>query len=93
MREENVGRIGSMFFGLFLFFFGLPFTMMPFFFYQLNREGLASNTFESIFFYAVSIPFMMFGLFTQSVGLRMMRGTMEWWEGSSESPDPNLWDH
>ncbi len=29
MREETVNRIGSMFFGLLLFFFGLPFTLVP----------------------------------------------------------------
>ena len=92
MGLNQEGRKGQIFIGAFFFFFGLPFTMMPFFFYQLNREGLASNTFESIFFYAVSIPFMMFGLFTQSVGLRMMRGTMEWWEGPYESMDPDFWD-
>ena len=101
IRKEMKGRMGlnqegsirDIFTGAVIFLFGLPFTLMPFFFYQLNREGLANNTFELIFFYAFSIPFMMFGLFNQSVGLRMMRGTMEWWEGSSESLDPNFWDH
>ncbi len=100
IRKEMKGRmglnqetsIGEIFIGAVLFLFGLPFTLMPFFFYQLNLEIGAINTFFSIFFYAFSIPFMMFGLFTQSVGLRMMRGTMEWWEASYE-PDPNLWDH
>ena len=93
MGQKQEGRIGEIFSGAAIFLFGLPFTLMPYFFYQLNREGLANNTFELIFFYAFSIPFLMFGLYNQSVGLRMMRGTMEWWETSGESPDPNLWDH
>ena len=93
MGQKQEGRIGEIFTGAAIFLFGLPFTLMPYFFYQLNREGLANNTFELIFFYAFSIPFLMFGLFIQSVGVRMMRGTMEWWETSGESPDPNLWDH
>ena len=90
MGLNQEGRIGEIFMGAVIFFFALPFTLMPFFFYQL--EGLANNTFELIFFYAFSIPFMMIGLFFQSVGLRMMRGTMEWPEGSVESLDISLWD-
>ena len=91
MGLNQEGRIGEIFMGAVIFFFALPFTLMPFFFYQL--EGLANITFELIFFYAFSIPFMMIGLFFQWIGLRVMRGTMEWWETSGESPDPNLWDH
>ena len=68
MGPKQNGRIINYILGAFLFFFGLPFTLMPYFFYQLNREGLANNTFELIFFYAFSIPFLMFGLFNQSVG-------------------------
>jgi hypothetical protein len=94
MGLNQEGRIGEIFTGAFLFFFGLPFTLMPFIFYQLDESMFNSDeTFTLLFFIAFSIPFVMFGLFTQSVGLRMMRGTMEWWETSGESPDPNLWDH
>ena len=80
MGLNQEGRIGEIFMGAVIFFFALPFTLMPFFFYQL--EGLANNTFELIFFYAFSIPFMMVGLLFQWIGLRMMRGTMERGEGS-----------
>ena len=48
MREETVGRIGSMFFGLFLFFFGLPFTLVPF---MMLSDGVIDPDypFESLF--------------------------------------------
>ena len=95
MGLNQEGRIGVIFMGAVIFFFALPFTLMPFFFYQL--EGLANNTFELIFFYAFSIPFMMVGLLFQWIGLRMMRGTMELGEGSfyDERPefDMDYWDH
>ena len=90
MGLNQEGRIGEIFMGAVIFFFALPFTLMPFFFYQL--EGLANNTFELIFFYAFSIPFMMIGLFFQWTGLRLMRGTMEWGKGSVESLDMDFWD-
>ena len=90
MGLNQEGRIGEIFMGAVIFFFALPFTLMPFFFYQL--EGLANNTFELIFFYAFSIPFMMIGLFFQWIGLRVMRGTMEWWKGSFESQDLDFWE-
>ena len=73
MREETVGRIRSMFFGLFLFFFGLPFTLSPFFFYQLG-EFNSDDPFTLLFGIAFAMPFFMFGLFILSIGLGMMRG-------------------
>ena len=90
MGLNQEGRIGEIFMGAVIFFFALPFTLMPFFFYQM--EGLANNTFELIFFYAFPIPFMMGGLFFQWIGLRVMRGTMEWWKGSVESQDLHFWE-
>ena len=90
MGLNQEGRIGEIFMGAVIFSFALPFTLMPFFFYQL--EDLANNTSELIFFYAFSIPFMMIGLFFQWIGLRVMRGTMEWWKGSVESQDLDFWE-
>ena len=73
MREETVGRIGSMFFGLFLFFFGLPFTLVPF---MMLSDGVIDPDypFESLFMIIFSIPFLMAGLFVQFFGLRVISG-------------------
>ena len=72
MREETVGRIGSMFFGLFLFFFGLPFTLTPFMI--LSDVGIDPDyPVESLFMIAFTIPFLMGGLLVQFLGLRMIR--------------------
>ena len=57
MGLNQEGRIGEIFMGAVIFFFALPFTLMPFFFYQM--EGLANTPCDGIFFYAVSIPFRM----------------------------------
>ena len=73
MREETVGRIGSMFFGLFLFFFGLPFTLTPFMI--LSDVGIDPDyPVESLFMIAFTIPFLMGGLLVQFFGLSMIRG-------------------
>ena len=73
MREETVGRIGSMFFGLFLFFFGLPFTLVPF---MMLSDGVIDPDypFESLFMIVFSIPFLMAGLLVQFFGLKMISG-------------------
>ena len=73
MREENVGRIGSMFFGLFLFFFGLPFTLVPF---MMLSDGIIDPDypFEALFMIVFSIPFLMAGLFVQLFGLKVISG-------------------
>ena len=73
MREETVGRIGSMFFGLFLFFFGLHFTLVPF---MMLSDGVIDPDypFESLFMIVFSIPFLMAGLFVQLLGLKMISG-------------------
>ena len=73
MNEKTVVRIGSMFFGLFLFFFGLPFTLTPFMFLS---EGVIDPDypFESLFAIIFSIPFLMAGLLVQFFGLSMIRG-------------------
>ena len=73
MREETVNRIGSRFFGLFLFFFGLPFTLVPL---MMLSWGVIDPDypFESLFMIIFSIPFLMAGLFVQFFGLSMIRG-------------------
>ena len=73
MNEKTVVRIGSMFFGLFLFFFGLPFTLVPF---MMLSDGVIDPDypFESLFMIVFSIPFLMAGLFVQFFGLKMISG-------------------
>ena len=68
-----MGRIVQMFFGLFLFFFGLPFTLAPF---MILSDGVIDPDypFESLFMIIFSIPFLMAGLFVQFFGLSMIRG-------------------
>ena len=73
MREETVGRIGSMFFGLFLFFFGLPFTLVPFLILSVGAID-PDYPFESLFMIAFTIPFLIGGLFIQFLGLSMIWG-------------------
>ena len=81
MNEKTVVRIGSMFFGLFLFFFGLPFTLTPFMFLS---EGVIDPDypFESLFMIAFTIPFLIVGLFIQFFGLSMI------WGGLRGTADP-----
>jgi len=73
MNEETVSRIGSMFAGLFLFFFGLPFTLTPF---MILSDGVIDPDypFESLLMIAFTIPFLMGGLLVQFLGLSMIRG-------------------
>jgi len=73
MNEETVSRIGSMFAGLFLFFFGLPFTLTPF---MILSGGVIDPDYplESLFMIAFTIPFLMGGLLFQFFGLSMIRG-------------------
>ena len=73
MNEKTVVRIASMFFGLFLFFFGLPFTLVPF---MMLSDGVIDPgyPFESLFMIIFSIPFLMAGLLVQFLGLSMISG-------------------
>ena len=73
MREETVNRIGSMFFGLFLFFFGLPFTLVPLMMFSWGEID-PDYPFESLFMIIFSIPFLMAGLLVQFFGLSMISG-------------------
>ena len=73
MREETVNRIGSMFFGVFLFFFGLPFTLVPLMMLSWGEID-PDYPFESLLMIIFSIPFLMAGLLAQFFGLSMMRG-------------------
>lgn len=60
-------RGGAMFSGLFLFFFGLPFTCVPLLMFYGVESSFDS---ESIFMCMFSIPFLLAGLFVQMLGIR-----------------------
>ena len=69
--EITGNRSASIIFGLFLFFFGLPFTLVPF---MLFSEGVIdiNHPFESLFMIAFSVPFLLAGLLVQFLGLSTM---------------------
>ena len=73
MREETVNRIGSMFFGLLLFFFGLPFTLVPLMMLSWGEID-PDYPIESLFRIIFSIPFLMAGLLVQFLALSMISG-------------------
>ena len=73
MREETVNRIGSMFFGVFLFFFGLPFTLVPLMMLSWGEID-PDYPVESLFMIIFSIPFLMAGLAVNFLGLSMISG-------------------
>ncbi len=73
MREETVNRIGSMFFGGFLFFFGLPFTLVPLMMLSWGEID-PDYPFESLGMIIFSIPFLMAGLLVQFLALSMISG-------------------
>lgn len=66
--ESTGNRIGSIIFGLFFFFFGLPFTLVPF---MILGDGMLDPDypFETLFMIAFTIPFLIAGLFVQFIGL------------------------
>ena len=73
--ESNsiVNRIGQIIFGLFLFFFGLPFTLVPYMILG-DMRGMDAGLSESIFLTAFSVPFLLAGLFVQFLGLGSILG-------------------
>ena len=81
MEEETMGRIVQMLFGLFLFFFGLPFTLAPF---MILSDGIIDPAypFESLFLIIFTIPFLMAGLAVNFFGLSMV------WGGLVGASDP-----
>ena len=64
-----------MFFGLFMFFFGLPFTLVPFLMFSDGAIDI-NYPFESLFMIAFTIPFLMAGLFVQFMALGLIRAGM-----------------
>ena len=85
-------RIASAILGALFFFFGLPFTLTPFFLYQLGKSmSNSTEIFILLLFIPVGILFLMFGLFIQYKGLveGIMRGNFEI---SSQAPDLDHWD-
>ena len=99
IRKKMRGRMGltgsrivSAILGAFFFFFGLPFTLTPFFLYQLGKSMFNSTEiFILVLLIPVAILFLMFGLFIQYKGLveGIMRGNFEI---SSQAPDLDHWD-
>ena len=73
MREETVNRIGSMFFGLLLFFFGLPFTLVPLMMLSWGEID-PDYPLKSLGMIIFSIPFLMAGLLVQFLALSMISG-------------------
>ena len=89
-------RLVSAILGALAFFFGLPFTLTPFFLYQLGKSDFNFgetfiDTFILLLFIPVGILFLIFGLFIQYKGLveGIMRGNLEI---SSQAPDLDHWD-
>ena len=80
--EITGNRIGSIIFGLFLFFFGLPFTLVPF---MILGDGMLDPDypFESLFMIVFTIPFLLAGLGVQFLGLSAIFG----WINSEVEPD------
>ena len=85
MREETVNRIGSMFFGLFLFFFGLPFTLVPLMMLSWGEID-PDYPFESLFMIIFSIPFLMAGLAVNFLGLSMISGGLRGTTDTTPTP-------
>tara|TARA_B100001989_G_scaffold59747_1_gene39836 strand:- start:118 stop:417 length:300 start_codon:yes stop_codon:yes gene_type:complete len=86
-----------------LLFLGLPFTLTPFFIYQLWESMFPSDGpfILLLILISVAIVFLMFGLFIQITGLAMMRGNVPNWvkRSGSAGNDPTAnfyghhWDH
>lgn len=72
MDDSLTNRIAPVFMGIFLFFFGLPFTLVPFMIF-LDGAIDPSYPFAAIFMIAFTIPFLMAGLLVQFMGLSMIR--------------------
>ena len=74
MDSESIGnRITKLIGGVFLFFFGLPFTLVPFLIFGEFR-GMDAGLSETIFLTAFAIPFFLVGLLVQFMGLSAMFG-------------------
>jgi len=72
MDSESIGnRIAKIIGGVFLFFFGLPFTLVPFMILG-DIRGMAAGLFEIIFLTAFAIPFLLAGLLVQFGGLSLI---------------------
>ena len=75
-------RIWSIIGGVFLFFFGLPFTLVPYLILGEMR-GTDAGLSESIFLTAFSVPFLLAGLWVQFLCLSAIFG----WINSEVKPD------
>jgi len=74
MVSVGIGeRIGSIIGGVFLFFFGLPFTLAPFMILG-DMRGPDAGLGDAIFLTAFSVPFLLAGLLVQFLGLGSILG-------------------
>ena len=73
MEGGTMDRIVPVFFGLFLFFFGLPFTLVPLMMLSWGEID-PDYPFESLGMIIFSIPFLMAGLAVNFLGLSMISG-------------------
>lgn len=72
--KKSIGeRITQIIGGVFLFFFGLPFTLVPFIILG-DMRGPDVGLFEIIFLTGFAIPFLLAGLFVQFLGLGSILG-------------------
>ena len=82
MVSVGIGeRIGQIIGGVFAFFFGLPFTLVPFMILG-DMRGMDAGLSETIFLTAFAIPFSLVGLLVQFMGLSAMFG----WISTKEDP-------
>lgn len=72
--EDELGE-GGIISGLFLFFFGLPFTLVPVLLIPVAVTQI-DDLFPSLFMMAFSIPFLMAGIGVQFSGIKMIRGAL-----------------
>ena len=95
-EDEKSPNMSVIFGGAVLLFFGLPFTLTPFFIYQLWESMFNSDGTFILLLILISfaIVILMFGLFIQITGLAMMRGNVPNWAKHSGrvDNDQNFWD-
>ena len=90
MALESVGiRIKQIFGGLFLFFFGLPFTLVPYMILG-DMRGPDAGLSETIFLTAFAIPFLLVGLLVQFLGLSAIFG---WIKSEAEPDSKSITEH
>lgn len=75
MAQDESMEAGGIVAGLFLFFFGLPFTLVPVLLIPVAVTQI-DDLFPSIFMMVFSVPFLLAGLGVQFAGVKMIRDTL-----------------